>query len=239
MPQDGLVRSARNSRRQQLPEEVAAYVRELIVSGEVKPGEFLRMEPIAEAVGVSNTPVREGLLLLRSEGFVKLVPRRGFQVASFTPQDVRDIFWVQAQLAGELAARAAKKITRAQIKELEENIAQYDEALRKHDEDRVAYLGHAFHRAVNLAADSNRLALVLGSVVTQLPNSFYTTIELYATDEGMVASAESTHPAILEALRRRQSRKARSIMEHHILERAEQLASMLDERQSGAAASGS
>ena len=92
--------------RQQLPEEVAAYVREMIVSGAVRPGDFLRMEPIAEAVGVSNTPVREGLLLLRSEGFVKLVPRRGFMVASFGAQDVRDIFWVQAQLAGELAARS-------------------------------------------------------------------------------------------------------------------------------------
>jgi DNA-binding GntR family transcriptional regulator len=47
------------------------------------------MERIAEAVGVSNTPVREGLLSLRSEGFVELVPRRGFVVAEFTRQDVR------------------------------------------------------------------------------------------------------------------------------------------------------
>src|SRR3954471_2774177 len=81
----------RTARRQQLPEEVAAYVRELILSGEVRPGDFLRLEPIAEAVGVSNTPVREGLLALRSEGFVKLVPRRGFMVETFTAEDVYDI----------------------------------------------------------------------------------------------------------------------------------------------------
>jgi DNA-binding transcriptional MocR family regulator len=66
----------RLARRQQLPEEVAGYVRELIITGAVRPGEFLRMERIAEAVGVSNTPVREGLLILRSEGLVELVPRR-------------------------------------------------------------------------------------------------------------------------------------------------------------------
>src|SRR6478672_4058053 len=108
-----------NGGRRQLPEEVAAYVRELIMSGRIRPGEFLRMEPIAEAVGVSNTPVREGLLLLNSEGFVQLVPRRGFVVASFTPQDVRDIFWAQAQLASELAARAAKNITPEQVAKLE------------------------------------------------------------------------------------------------------------------------
>ena len=60
---------------------------------------------------ISSTPVREGLLLLQLEGFVKLSPRRGFMVVGFSRQDVRDIFWAQAMLAGELAARAAKVIT--------------------------------------------------------------------------------------------------------------------------------
>ena len=69
------------------------------------------MEPIAEAVGVSNTPVREGLLALQSEGFVRLVPRRGFVVAPFTAQDVHDLFWAQAQLAGELAPGRRVKMT--------------------------------------------------------------------------------------------------------------------------------
>src|ERR1700721_932931 len=78
------------SGRPQLPEGGGSYVRELIISGAVKPGEFLRMERIAEQVGVSNTPVREGLLALKSEGFVQLVPRRGFVVATFTQQDVLD-----------------------------------------------------------------------------------------------------------------------------------------------------
>src|SRR3954454_7043133 len=102
--------------RPQLPAEVAAYVRGLIISGAVQAGVFLRMEPVAEAVGVSNTPVREGLLALQSEGFVRLVPRRGFVVAHFSAQDVHDLFWAQAQLAGELAARAAAKMTPAQLK---------------------------------------------------------------------------------------------------------------------------
>jgi DNA-binding GntR family transcriptional regulator len=224
MAKDAFTRPTKVGRRQQLPEEVAAYVREMILSGAVRPGDFLRMEPIAEAVGVSNTPVREGLLLLRSEGFVKLVPRRGFMVASFGAQDVRDIFWVQAQLAGELAARAAKRATPEQIEAMERIVAEYNDAVEAGDEDRVARLGHAFHREVNLAADSYRLASLLGSVVRQLPNSFYATIE------GMVAKSAEAHPQILDALRNRQVRKARSLMEQHILERAEHLAQMLDDR---------
>jgi DNA-binding GntR family transcriptional regulator len=219
-----LAATQRTTRRTQLPEEVAAYVRELIISGGVAPGEFLRIEPIAEAVGVSNTPVREGLLALRSEGFVRLEPRRGFVVAPFTPQDVHDLFWAQAQLASELAARAAKKITPEQLDYLDQNLAQYDVAFKAKDTEAVARLGHLFHRAINLAADSNRLALLLGSVVKHLPNRFYAEIE------GHLESTHNEHPIILEALKKRDARKARRLMEHHIAEGADQLVASLQAR---------
>jgi DNA-binding GntR family transcriptional regulator len=209
-------------RRKQLPEEVASYVRELIISGEVRPGEFLRMERIAEAVGVSNTPVREGLLSLRSEGFVQLVPRRGFVVAEFTRGDVRDLFWVQAQIAGELAARAAKKAAPEQVASLETNVASYHQAIEDKDEDGVYDLGQQFHRIVNRTADSHRLALLLDSVVSHLPIRFYTTIE------GQVAGAHDEHPLIVDAIRGGHVRKARSLMEKHILDGADRLIETLE-----------
>ena len=151
-----------------------------------------------------------------------LAPRRGFMVASFTAQDIRDIFWVQAQLAGELAARAAKRITPEQIARLERILEQYNET---DDAEQLARLGHAFHREINLAADSYRLALLLGSVVKQLPNRFYAAIE------GSVASSRADHPRIIDALRGRQARKARSLMEQHILARADHLALTFEERE--------
>lgn len=212
------------SRRQQLPEEVATYVRELIISGAVRPGEFLRMEPIAEAVGVSNTPVREGLLSLRSEGFVQLVPRRGFVVAPFTRQDVRDLFWAQAQLGSELAARAANKISPERISTLEAILEQFEKASAAGDKQGVAELGHAFHREINLAADSHRLALLLGAVANHLPNRFYASIEAQVADSG------NDHPALVAALRKRNANQARAIMEKHILSGADHLIEILEQR---------
>ncbi|NKQ55521.1 GntR family transcriptional regulator [Amycolatopsis sp. K13G38] len=213
-----------HTHRRQLPEEAASYARELIISGAVRPGEFLRLEGIAQAVGISNTPVREGLLTLRSEGFVQLVPRRGFVVAPFTPQDVRDLFWAQARLAGELASRAAQVITGEQLARLDANLEEYERANEAGDRGKLAMLGHQFHREVNLAAGSHRLTLVLGSIVKQFPNRFYAGIE------GQVAATRDEHPLILDALRRRQPRQARAIMEDHIAERAESLTVLLADR---------
>jgi DNA-binding GntR family transcriptional regulator len=210
--------------RQQLPDEVASYVRELIFSGRVRPGEFLRMEPIAEAVGVSITPVREGLLTLRSEGFVQLAPRRGFVVASFAKQDVRDIFWAQAQLAGELAARAAKAITPQEIEALERNLDEFRAAVEDANTEALVDLGERFHIIINRAADSHRLALLLQSVVSQLPSMFYATIE------GKVAGSMEEHPLILDALKRRKGAVARKIMISHVEDSADHLIEMLEAR---------
>lgn len=212
------------SKLQQIPEEVATYARELIISGAVRPGEFLRMEPIAEAIGISYTAVREGLLTLQREGFVNLLPRRGFVVASFTQEDVHDLFWAQAQLAGELAARAAKKITPEQIARLEALVEQYEEAAKAGDDERLTELGHEFHREVDLAADSPRLTALLSSIVKNLPNRFYAMIT------GAVDNSRTEHPRLLDALRKHHVRKARSIMTQHLLGHGDLLVEILEER---------
>ena len=213
----------RVSRRRQLPEQVAAYVRELIISGTVRPGEFLRVERIAEKVGVSNTPVREGLLALRSEGFVQFVPRRGFVVAPFTRDDVQDLFWAQAQLARELAARAARKITSEQVVLLEENLEQFRQAVGEADTERIADLSYAFHRQVNQAAGSQRLALLSGQVASHLPRRFYASLEAKA-------AAGDDHLLLVDALRDHDARKARALMEQHILASADHLIEILGQR---------
>ncbi|MET8811674.1 GntR family transcriptional regulator [Streptomyces sp. NPDC004549] len=223
MTGDVITLHGRRATRRRLPDEVASYVRELIISGEVRAGEFLRIEPIAEAVGVSNTPVREGMLALQSEGFVQLVPRRGFVVAPFTRQDIRDLFWTQAHLAGELAARAAEKITAERIATLEALLAQHEGAIAAGDKERIADLGHAFHREINLAADSHRLTLLLNAAVQHVPNRFYATIE------GQVAASRHEHGLLLDALRAGRAGEARALMRQHISAGADHLVDALEE----------
>ncbi|RZL84545.1 MAG: GntR family transcriptional regulator [Rhodococcus sp. (in: high G+C Gram-positive bacteria)] len=220
----------RRGGRQQLSEEVASYVRELIISGDIKPGEFVRTESIQEAVGVSNTPVREGMLSLRNEGFVELVPRRGFVVAPFAEQDLSDLFWVQGKLAGELAARAAKSMTHARLEILEGLLERYQGAVDRNDASTVADLGHEFHRQINLAADSRRLAILLGAVVKQLPNRFYASIER------QVAATSQEHHEIVDALRKRDSRRASLIMETHVASGAARLIESLPQQDRGKSA---
>lgn len=60
-----------------LPQEVAKRVREMIRQGVLKKGDRILEKPLCEAMGVSRTPLREGLRLLSSEGLIELIPNRG------------------------------------------------------------------------------------------------------------------------------------------------------------------
>jgi DNA-binding GntR family transcriptional regulator len=68
-------------RRPQLSEDAASYVRNMIMSGRLQPGAAVKAEAIGEQMGISATPVREALQALRVEGFLQLLPRKGFLVA--------------------------------------------------------------------------------------------------------------------------------------------------------------
>jgi DNA-binding GntR family transcriptional regulator len=205
----------------QLSESVAMQLREQIISGRLKKGEFLRIDAIAKALGVSTTPVREGLLLLQSEAFVRLIPRRGFMVNSFSKDDLLDLFWAQAVVGGELAARAATRMSAADVERLAELHGDHVDAFVAKDPV-VAKIGHNFHRTINLAADSPRLALLLGSLTRQLPNRFYASIE------GQLKDAIDYHPLIIAALRAGDADAARSLMHRHILGGGEHLIEMLE-----------
>ncbi|MPM34480.1 hypothetical protein SDC9_81063 [bioreactor metagenome] len=191
------------------------------MSGKLKSGDFLRIDAIAHEMGVSTTPVREGLLLLQSESFVRLLPRRGFVVNSFGKDDLRDIFWAQAVVGAELAARASNKMSKEQLAQLQKLDAEHDKAFKAGDERHVQ-LGYEFHRFINLAADSPRLALLLGNLTKQLPIAFYASIE------GQVADTLQYHPIILDAMRMKDSDAVRSLMFRHIMSGAENLIESLE-----------
>lgn len=213
-------RTFSHARRFQLSQTVASYLREQIISGKLANGAFLRIDAIAKALGVSTTPVREGLLLLQSESSVRLIPRRGFVVNSFGKDDLRDLFWAQATVGAELAARAAMKMSKAEFVRLQELQREHARAFASGDKTRVARTGHEFHRAINLAAQSPRLALLIGSLAKQLPNRFR------ASTQRALRQALEYHPIIIGAIRVGDKEAARSLMYRHMMSLAEHYTSL-------------
>jgi DNA-binding GntR family transcriptional regulator len=183
-------------RREQLSDEVAARLRTDIMTGTLRPGTYIRLDETAAQLGVSITPVREALRTLRGEGMVSLEPHRGHVVVPLTRGDIEDIFWLQATIAKELAATAARRITDEEIEELERLNDALAAAVEHGDTEEVASSEFAFHRAFNRATGRIKLAWFLLHVVRYLPGQVYT------SDGQWGAAAVAGHRELIAALRR-------------------------------------
>src|SRR2546430_1337199 len=88
---------------------VAALIRELIITGELETGEQLRQRDLAQRFGVSQTPVREAMRRLESEGLLRSDTHRGFTVAAPDLGRVEENFQIRAALAeGDADAASAR-----------------------------------------------------------------------------------------------------------------------------------
>lgn len=204
--------------RRQLSDDVASYLREAIMAGEFGAGESIRAEVIGDLLSVSATPVREALQALKVEGFLQLVPRKGFTVAPLMAQDIRDLFEAHALIAGELAARAAAKAESAQVSELEAMHHELMAAAHRGDHDALERKNHDFHRRIYQIADSKRLHWSLGIFAKYVPRRFYSRIE------GWPTTTADDHATLIEAISRNDAEAARQAMTEHIRHAGEQLA---------------
>lgn len=197
--------------RPQLSQDVARYVRRRIFEGAYAAGDYVRLEQLAAELGVSVTPVREALLELRAEGLLVQQPHRGFMVLPVTGRDIADVSGVQAHVGGELAARAATTITDDQLGQLKDIQSQLEDAYRQQDHDRAVRLNHEFHRAVNVAADSPKLAQLMGQITRYAPEAVFPTVH------GWPHRSVEDHRRVIAALEERDADRARTAMAEHFI----------------------
>jgi DNA-binding GntR family transcriptional regulator len=196
--------------RPQLSEDVARFVRNRIFDGTYVAGEYVRLDQLAAELGISVTPVREALFELRAEGLLAQQPRRGFVVLPVTSRDLADVANVQAHVGGELAARAATNIKDDELRELKEIQAQLEDAYASNDNDRAVRLNHEFHRAINVAADSPKLAQLMSQITRYAPESVFPTIA------GSPDQSTKDHRRVLAALEKRDDKLSRKAMSDHL-----------------------
>jgi DNA-binding GntR family transcriptional regulator len=99
---------------------VAALVRELVITGGLEPGEQLRQRDLAQRFGVSQTPVREAMRRLESEGLLICDTHRGFTVAAPDPGRAEENFQIRAALESLGASLAARQVDPAGLARLRE-----------------------------------------------------------------------------------------------------------------------
>lgn len=198
-------------RRGGLGDEVAAHVRDLILTGELRPGARIDQDALCDELDVSRSPVREALVVLGQEGLVDVTPRRGASVAEITPADIVDHYELFGVVAGRAAAMAATGLAddrRVELRRVHEMFVGRGPELAP---DELGALNDAFHRIVNDAAP-RRTRWLLRLLARSVPTRYY---EL---TDGWNERAAAHHGEILDAIEARDADRARRAMEDHLHE---------------------
>jgi DNA-binding GntR family transcriptional regulator len=192
----------------------ARLLRDAILAGDLQPGQTLGEESLGRQLGISRTPVREALVMLRGEGLVETPPNRPAAVRSFTAEDLREMHSLRAVLEGYAARTAAPLLTNRQLDDLARSVDRYA-ALCAHD-DRLPELveeNFSFHATIMDAAESERLNSMIGQV-TAVP-LIYKSYMTYSVENR--ESALHDHRKILDALKDRDAEQAESLMKAHVM----------------------
>jgi DNA-binding GntR family transcriptional regulator len=137
-----------------LADNAVSVLHEAILSGELAPGERLRIEDLGERLGMSPMPIREALRQLDARGLVEHTPHRGAKVAELSVEDLEDTTKVRLALETLTVHDAAQRFTAQQAAVAREHLTAWHRAKRDKDPQRARQEHAQFHFALYSAAES-------------------------------------------------------------------------------------
>jgi len=190
---------------------VAAYLREAILSGELRPGARIRQEEVAERLGASRLPVREALRMLEAEGLTEHEPHKGARVPRLSRHEVDVVYQMRERLEPLALVESLPHLGAAAHEELEEVQRRIED---NDDLEKFLDLDREFH----MLTYSGCAIDPLNSMVTRLWNSTQhhrrTYVALGGPNRMWVVNAE--HRLILDAVLRRDAVDAERFLAGHI-----------------------
>jgi DNA-binding GntR family transcriptional regulator len=190
---------------------VAAYLRDAILGGELRPGDRIRQEEIAARLGASRLPVREALRMLEAEGLTEHEAHKGARVPRLSPHEVEVIYRMRERLEPLALVESMGRLEAPDHDRLEEVQRQIE---ANDDVEKFLDLDREFHMLTYSGCDIDPLM----SNVTRLWNSTQHYRRAYVALGGRTRmwTVNSEHRLILDAVVRRDAVDGERFLEGHI-----------------------
>lgn len=173
-------------------------LRAQILSGELQPGDRVRINQVARALGVSDIPAREGVKRLEADGFLSFTTHKGAAVTRMGAAEVEELFAIRTELEALAIHEAAARITPAELRELRGVLDAMAEAEQTGDVTEYGRLNREFH----LRAYAAQPYLKLRSMIESLWDSTDWCQRIFNADAGSMRSSQSEHEALYDGLAR-------------------------------------
>ncbi|WP_134701008.1 GntR family transcriptional regulator [Ammoniphilus sp. YIM 78166] len=198
-----------------LDETVYTKVKEMIVNQELKPGDLIVQNQLAQVLGVSRTPLRKAIGELEVEGLL-VRTTKGWYVKEFTLQDMLSIFEIRAVLEGLACRLAVLNITKADIAYMRALFQDAYKQIDKHQAEAYYHADVKFHNMIVEIADDEMLRKTIESqkiiATSQIQGLYRDPAETYDEHMKIIDALEARNGDLAEQLICEHLRKSASVI---------------------------
>ncbi len=194
-----------------LRDRVYDYVKTQIIEGSIPPSEILTEMNLSKQLGISRTPVREALHYLEKEGMLSALPKKGYKVRDIDRRELEEICEIRCALETIAAKWAIERMTKADIRPFEENIAAAQRKLDDGDLPAFVILDGEFHEMLARASGSLQLENIILSLRNDMIRSRITGLQL-----GGIKVALEGHRHMLQGLVEKDLSKIELAIREHL-----------------------
>lgn len=194
-------------------DRLAQKLRQRILRNEIKPGEQLRQEALAEVYQVSRMPIREALRQLEAEGLVVFNPHRGVIVSAMSLEEAEELFDLRLLIEPDLVARGAAKASADDLGRAKTALAEMNDAYKTDETAHLGELNWAYHEALYAPAGRSRSLALVQSLNARIDR--YVCLQLTLEDTARERAADE-HQTLLDLYSAGDADGVKAALENHI-----------------------
>ncbi len=207
-----MLTQAKLDRRRPMRDQIYPLIRDMILTGVIKPGDAIDEKAIATELGISRTPVREAVKKLSDEHLVDVVAQSGTRASRIDAKEIEQAYLIRRVLEMESAAHAAPLITDAHLESLRQNLKHHADAIEQKSYVSAVQIDDDFHRRIAEIAGLPRLWHMIEISKAHLDRCRH----MLLPRTGEAAAALDQHRVVIDALATCKPDTAREAMRSHL-----------------------
>ncbi len=196
--------------------DVVNEIIEAIVTGELKPGDRIIEQHIAEQMQISRAPVREAIRELVAQGIVRFLPRKGAYVAPLEPEEIRNVYLLRSRLEGLAAFIATPKLSTNDLQLLLQLSENMERATQNNDGKKFIDNDLKFHDRICQICENQYLQKMISGVRIQI-QLFMKISKWNLVAHSQLTKESRTHQSIIQAFLKSDAVQAEQSMREHII----------------------
>ncbi|PID15739.1 GntR family transcriptional regulator [Sporosarcina sp. P34] len=206
--------------RKTAKESAFSQLQKWIIDGTLQPGEKLNDVELAEALGVSRTPIRESLQLLEVQGFVQMFPGKATQVTDVDRESISDLLPPLAALQALSAELSIPNLTESIIRKLRETNKKFALAVEREDYFQALKTDEKFHQIIVDTANNPYISSMLVSLQAHVRRLFFHN-SIILTEKSI-----EEHDQIIDLMSKRNGEQVTKVMRENWLRAIEEFRSI-------------